>query len=117
MFPACFLTLDVCRSRPEGRLAPVIFSAILSVCFNLFLSCFVADPKQTVTDAQGTDWVIALPEFAEEVNHLLDLFDDSVYVEHLEMDPRNLKASTVDTGLLIIVMGGSVCVCEPFSQF
>lgn len=56
------------------------FSAVLTVRCNLFLSCLVADPNQTVTDMQRTDWMIAeynwissstsqveLPELAQEV--------------------------------------------------
>src|SRR4029434_3659117 len=50
IFPARFLTLEVYRSWMVGRLAPMIFSADLTVRWSLFLSSLVADPNQTVIE-------------------------------------------------------------------
>src|SRR4029434_3837191 len=48
ILPARFLTLEVKRSWMVGRLAPMIFSAALTVRWSLFLSSLVGDPDQTV---------------------------------------------------------------------
>ena len=75
----------------EGRLAPMIFSADLTVRCSLFLSCLVADPKQTVMDVQRTDdggveldqqllRQVELPQLAQEVHPLLGFFVDGVDV-------------------------------------
>ena len=55
IFPARFLTLEVYRSWMVGRLAPMIFSADLTVRWSLFLSSLVADPNQTVIEVHRTD--------------------------------------------------------------
>src|SRR4029434_608436 len=55
IFPARFLTLEVYRSWMVGRLAPMIFSADLTVRWSLFLSSLVADPNQTMSEVPSTD--------------------------------------------------------------
>ena len=60
IFPARLLTLDVYRSWMEGRLAPMIFPADLTVLWSLFLSGLVADLNQTVMEVQRTDSMTAV---------------------------------------------------------
>lgn len=59
MISTHFLTLDTYKSWMEGRLAPIIFSAVLIVSCYVFLSCLVADPNHTVMEVHRTDWIIA----------------------------------------------------------
>src|SRR4029434_329707 len=43
------------KSWMVGRLAPLVFSADLTVRWSLFLSSLVADPNQTVIEVHRTD--------------------------------------------------------------
>lgn len=56
----------------EGRLAPVIFFAVLTVLCTLLLTCLMADPHQTLMDEQRTDeyWIIAVWNWIRRLNFL-----------------------------------------------
>ena len=58
MLPARFLVLDRYKSWMEGRLAPMIFSAALTVRCSLCLSCLEAEENQTEMELHRTDWMM-----------------------------------------------------------
>ncbi len=54
-FLALFLTLEVLSSWRLGRWAPIILSAITTVCCSLLMSVLVAEPNQTGIDEHRAD--------------------------------------------------------------
>ena len=65
----------------EGRSAPILFSADLAFHCGLYLFCLVADPNPgRVEGDQQVLGKVKRPELSQEVQPLLCLLTDSVYV-------------------------------------
>lgn len=69
-----------------SRSVLIIFSADLTFCCSLFVSCWMADPNQKMMEVQRTDlnwissaWVkVVFPELTQDIDSQLGLLDDSV---------------------------------------
>lgn len=78
IFPDSFLVPEEYKSWRVGREAPMISSAVLTVQYSLFLSCFVATADHTVMDR--TESITVVWNWHNSENYILFLFEDRVNV-------------------------------------
>ena len=80
MFPALFRVLEQYRSWIEGRGAPIMCSAVLTVRCSLDLSFLVGAPNQTVMEVHRMQHQLLgqtmFPQEPKKVHPLLGLFED-----------------------------------------